>query len=59
MSRYSVTVELEYRDISMLLSHLHQSSRDGWYYGHEAHFCKRRNKLIEILEAKLPQEPLP
>ena len=33
MGRSHVSVELEYRDISMILTHLHQSSRDGWYYG--------------------------
>jgi len=59
MGRYHVSVELEHRDISMILTHLHQSSRDGWYYGNRVHFCNRRDRLIELLESKLPQEPQP
>jgi hypothetical protein len=59
MARYRVSVDLEYRDISMILTHLYQSSRDGWYYGNRTHFCNRRDRLIELLESKLPQETQP
>jgi hypothetical protein len=59
MPKHRTTVELEYLDISMILVHLRQSSRDGWYYGNRTHFCNRRDNLIEALEKKLPQEPLP
>jgi hypothetical protein len=59
MAKYRVSVDLEYLDISMILTHLYHSSRDGWYYGNRTHFCNRRDRLIELLESKLPQEPQP
>jgi hypothetical protein len=58
MPKRSTAVELEYLDISMILVHLHQSSRDGWYYGNRTHFCNRRDRLIEALEKKTaPRAP--
>jgi hypothetical protein len=56
MNNHGTSIELQYQDIAMILDHLHQSSRDGWYYGNRTHFCNRRDKLIAALEAKLPRE---
>jgi hypothetical protein len=57
MSKRSTSIDLQYQDIAMILAHLRESVRDGWYYGNRTQFCNRRDKLIETLEAKLPQEP--
>jgi hypothetical protein len=52
-----VAVDLTYCDIGMIVRHLEQSARDGWYYGNRTHFCNLRDKLIELLESKLPGDP--
>jgi len=53
---YRATATRDARDIDMILAHLRESVRDGWYYGNRAQFANRRDKLIGLMESLLPAD---